>query len=120
MVLYLPVACIIHPAKTEPNDIERLFGIMWRPNYFFWVGFNKNYKTVRKINFHTSCRCVSQNDCLKPHREEVHDRKIAHWYEEVGCPDQERYFLFEKGRSEDWFRCNEKFNEEKKNGKYAG
>ena len=38
-VLYLPVVCIIHPAKIEPVDIEILFGNRWRPrtNLFWWV-----------------------------------------------------------------------------------
>jgi hypothetical protein len=31
IILYLPVRCIIHPAKTEPNDIETLFGSRCKP-----------------------------------------------------------------------------------------
>ena len=116
IVLYLPVACIIHPVKTEPIDIERLFGNRWRPN-FFWLDLTKIKQRVN--HSHTSCGCVGQHDCLKPHREEIHDRKIAHWHEEVRCPDQEWYFLFEKGRGKDRFRCNENFNNEKENGEYA-
>ena len=74
---------------------------------------------MRKIFSHTSCGCVGQYDCLKPHREEVHDREIAHCDEEVRYPDQDGDFLFEKGWGEDWFRCNVKFDEEKEDGEYA-
>ena len=46
-VLYLPVVCIIHPAKSEPIDIERLFGNRWRPRKS--ILFLVLKKTVRKV-----------------------------------------------------------------------
>ena len=72
MVLYFPVECIIHPAKTEPVEIARLFGNRWRPICF---ELDLIKKTLRES--HTSCGCVGQHDRLKQHREEVHDRESA-------------------------------------------
>ena len=46
IVLYLPVVCIIHPAKIEPADIARLFGNRWRPKFF---GLNLTKEERRKI-----------------------------------------------------------------------
>lgn len=31
IALYFPVLCIIHPANTEPADIDKLLGRRWRP-----------------------------------------------------------------------------------------
>ena len=80
--------------------------------------FDLKNKTRRNLS-HTSCGCVGQYDRLKSHGEEVHDRKIADCDEDVRYPDQKGDFLFLKGRGEDWFRCNEKFNEDKEDGEYA-
>ena len=67
----------------------------------------------------TSYGCIGQCDRLKPHREEVHDREVAYGDEKVRYSDQCRYFLFEKGRGENWLRSYEEFNKEKEDGEFA-
>ncbi len=97
IILYFPVLCIIHPAKSEPIDMETLFGAMCRPENCWPPIDNPKWEDL------TGGRCTCKHHSLEPHREVILYRKVAYSNQKVGHSDQNRDTLFEKERCKDWF-----------------
>lgn len=66
----------------------------------------------------TGCGRIRHHDCLKPHREEVHDSEIAHRNQEVGTSNQHWDALFKEKGGHDWLNRYKDFDYDESEGEH--
>lgn len=85
-----------YPAKIEPNESETPFGMRCAP------AIQSDSSTLSRVSMlRTGFSRTGQHDRLKPRRQVIHDREIAHGYHEARSSDEHRHLFLDQHRRQD-------------------